>query len=174
MRNMALALWVARRGRTAVRTLPCVAILLRIPGRRVPGGRIPMWCALLVSIPSRWVARLRWVCPGSSLLRWIPMLRRVTLLWRVLAIWCPISVLPMGPKQALILILPSQSAHTHTHTHRDRISIDTQTVDDSRTHKRCECCKMRLPGEGAYTTLRHSKERQRRPGFVKLSQFNCV
>lgn len=68
----------------------------------------------------------------------------------------------------------AKSKRTHTHTHRDRISIDTQTVDDSRTHKRCECCKMRLPGEGAYTTLRHSKERQRRPGFVKLSQFNCV
>jgi hypothetical protein len=107
------------------------------------------------------------------------MLRRVTLLWRVLAILrCPISVLPMGPEQALILILPSQSRERE----RERVSIDTQTVDDSRTYKRCECSKirppkplgMRLPGEGAYTTLRHSKERQRRPGFVKLGQFNYV
>ena len=65
---------------------------------------------------------------------------------------------------------------------RECVSIDTQSVDDSRTYKRCECSKirppkplvMRLPGEGAYTTLRHSKERHRRAGFVKLGQFNYV
>ena len=71
-------------------------------------------------------------------------------------------------------IRASHGTQTGPYLDSARISIDTQTVDDSRTHKRCECCKMRLPGEAAYTTLRHSKERQRRPGFVKLSQFNCV
>lgn len=65
---------------------------------------------------------------------------------------------------------------------RERVSIDTHTVDDSRTYKGSECSKtrppkplvMRLPGEGACTTLRHSKERQRRAGFVKLGQFSYV